>query len=306
MIGISLDRKRLASLLFPTCVLFILFVPAPARGDLSSKEARNLIAKAGGMSLPSSSVRVKKPVMLQSTLAEVAADIDLVFRIAQEPSGVWRLKELRTGEGRWEKLEVIARASGAELPPGNCDNRDQFQRRVEGDLTARAARCLIASLFGVELPSDDVRIKSVSGFGLPLASAPSAIAAAQVRVYVHVMKDRSGWQLHALKSGSRDWTPLHTTLSAIAAIKSDLARDEMKTIAVALEKFRQERGGFVISDQLSVLIDHLSPRFLARVIRLDPWENPYEYDGTRDRFTVRSAGPDGNLNTADDVVFSVP
>ena len=78
----------------------------------------------------------------------------------------------------------------------------------------------------------------------------------------------------------------------------------MKTLAAALEKFRQERGGFLVSDQHEALIDHLCPRYLAQVIRLDPWENPYHYQGTRDHFSLRSTGPDGKLNTADDVVFT--
>jgi hypothetical protein len=71
-----------------------------------------------------------------------------------------------------------------------------------------------------------------------------------------------------------------------------------------LEKFRAERGFYVASDEQRVLIDHLSPRYLRRVIRVDPWHRLYQYQGERDRFSLRSDGPDGKQNTADDVVIS--
>jgi hypothetical protein len=55
-----------------------------------------------------------------------------------------------------------------------------------------------------------------------------------------------------------------------------------------------------------VLIDHLSPRYLARVIRVDPWHRPYQYEGQPDRYSLRSLGPDGKPNTQDDIVVSGP
>jgi hypothetical protein len=72
-------------------------------------------------------------------------------------------------------------------------------------------------------------------------------------------------------------------------------------IGGALEKFRKDRGFFVVSDSHSVAVDYLSPRYLPRVIRLDPWHQPYKYRGERDRFTLRSAGPDGKEDTPDDI-----
>ncbi|HYY43328.1 MAG TPA: type II secretion system protein GspG, partial [Pyrinomonadaceae bacterium] len=51
----------------------------------------------------------------------------------------------------------------------------------------------------------------------------------------------------------------------------------------------------------AALVDQLNPRYTAAIIRLDPWHRPYEYTGTTDSFTLRSLGPDGKANTADDV-----
>jgi hypothetical protein len=55
-----------------------------------------------------------------------------------------------------------------------------------------------------------------------------------------------------------------------------------------------------------VLIDHLSPKYLIRVIRVDPWHRPYQYDGQQDHYSLRSLGPDGKPNTPDDIVVSGP
>lgn len=281
-------------------------VPVTVRAQLSAKQARTLITKAGGMSLPSGAVHVQKPVMINANLAEATADVDLVFRLAQQPSGGWRVTEFRTGQDRWEELELIARAGGRELPAGNCDNKDQYQRSAASDLNIKQARCLVAELFAIDLPSDAVRIKSISGLGLPLASQSSALAETLVRFGVRFTREGKGWRAHEFKTGTRDWIDIDQIAASVAAVKGSRARDDLKTIASALDKFRQDRGAFVVSDKHPALIDHLSPRYLARVIRLDPWHNPYDYSGDRDRFTLRSAGPDGKVNTPDDIVLSVP
>lgn len=293
-------------LLLSACLLLVFLVPAVVQANLSSKQARNLISKAGGMSLPSSSVKVEKPQMLNPSLAQAAADLELVFKLTRFSTGVWRITEFRTGSDRWEKLELIASAAGRELPSGDCDNKDLFQPRMVSDLTVKNARCLVAELFAVDLPSDAVRIKSLSGFVVPIASEPSALVVTRVRFDVRFARDRGKWHIQDFRTGSRDWVSVDSLVATVASAKSTQARDEMKLIAGALDKFRQDRGGFLVSDQHPTLIDHLSPKYLAQVIRVDPWQNGYQYEGTRDRFTLRSAGPDGKLNTADDIVLSSP
>lgn len=288
------------------CVLVTLLTPVIARADLSASQARKLITKTAGMNLPSGSVRVQKPVMIDPNSAEATAEIDIVFRLSRHSSGGWRIAEVRTGQDRWEQLELIARAAGRHLPQSHCEKRNQFQQPVAGDLTVRESRCLVAALFGVELPSDGVRIKSTSGLGIPGASEPSATVVSLVRLGVRFTRDRSGWHTSSFKTEGNDWIGVEGIEGALAAAKANQARDEMKTLAAALAKFREERGAFVVSDKHPVLLDHLSPKYLGRVLRLDPWNNPYQYAGESNHFTLRSAGPDRKINTADDVVFSSP
>lgn len=280
-------------------------VPTHARTDLSKSQARKVIQTMAGWSLPGSAVRVAS-VTSNSEGAEVSAEIQTVFRVRLN-EGHWQLTEIRTGQDRWERLEVIAKAADVELPSGECDSPSQFARaRSPNELTNKRARCLIASLLGVALPSDDVRIKSISSFGLSIGSESTALVTALVRADFHLVRGATGWQVVAFKSGGRHWLRIIDVPAGIDQIKRSTATDELSTIAKALSEFRRERGYFVVSDKESVLIDHLSPKYLTRVIRVDPWHRPYHYDGQQDRYSLRSLGPDGKPNTPDDIVVSGP
>ena len=275
-----------------------------ARADLSQKQARKAIQTMTGWSLAGDAVRVRSVRSGSTDSADVSAEIEAVFRLRLH-EGHWELREIRTGQDRWEQLEVIAQAAHAELPAGECDAQSQFGRsKPETELTTRRARCLVAALLGIALPSDDVRIKEVSP-GLPIGSE-SALVTALVQVEFRLAREAKVWRVTELKTGARDWVNVTNLPAAIDQIKRSAAGDDLSTIAKALGDFRRERGHFVVSDKESVLIDHLSPRYLARVIRVDPWHRPYQYEGQQDHYSLRSLGPDGKPNTPDDIVFSSP
>src|ERR1043165_4786591 len=285
--------------------LFVLFVLlcgvfTHARADLSQKQARKVIQTMGGWSLPSDSVRIRS-VSGSGESVEVSAEIEAVFRMRLF-EGHWQLQEIRTAPDRWEQLEVIARAAKVELPAGECDGPSTMAT----DLSTRRARCLVASLFGVSLPSDDVRIKEIDPFGLSIGSESTALVTALVRVDFRLGRDASGWHVTEFKSGARNWVNVANLPAAIDEAKRSTAAADLSTIAKALGDYRRDRGYFVVSDKESVLIDHLSPRYLARVIRVDPWYRPYQYEGQQDHYSLRSLGPDGKPNTPDDVVVSGP
>ena len=287
---------------------FVLVIvnPISARADLSRNQARKVIQTMAGWSLPGSAVRVQDVKSNGNESAEVSAEIQAVFRLRMH-EGHWELREIRTGPDRWERLEVLANAVKVELPAGECDAPSQFARRKsDTELTTKRARCLVATLLGVALPSDDVRIKEVSPFGLSLGSESAALITALIQVDFRLARDTRGWRVTEFKSGTRDWVNISDVPIAIDQVKRAAANEDLSTIAKALGDFRRDRGYFVVSDKESVLIDHLSPRYLTRVIRVDPWHRPYQYDGQQDRYSLRSLGPDGKPNTPDDVVVSGP
>jgi hypothetical protein len=288
-------------------VLFVLLcgTAIPAYADISRKDARRALQNMLGWSLPSDAVRIQS-IRSSAEGAEVSAEIQTVFRLRLF-EGHWQLREIRTAPDHWERLEIIARAAGAELPAGECDAPSEFARsKSDTELTTKRARCLVASLFGVALPSDDVRIREISPFGLSIGSESAALVDAFVRADFRLVRDAKRWRVAEFKSGNRDWVNVAGLAASIDQVKRTTAADELSTVAKALVDFRRERGSFVVSDSESVLIDHLSPRYLPRVIRVDPWYRPYQYDGQPNHYSLRSLGPDGKRDTPDDVVVSGP
>jgi hypothetical protein len=171
--------------------------------------------------------------------------------------------------------------------------------RAAGDLTPKEARRLIAHMAGIQLPSDAVRIKDVSAMGT------SATVIAQVETAFKFDKASDGkWRVAEIRTGDRRWEDVDLLVKALNVEKSARARAELESMATALEAYRRERGSYLTSKSHAALIDNLNPRFLPRVIRVDPWNQPYEYEGTSASFVLRSAGPDEKPNTADDVVVS--
>ena len=260
-----------------------------------------------GASLPSSAVHVQTIRAGADGSAEASVELGAVFR-ARATDGRWRLSEVRTGQDTWERLDLIAQALQVKLPAGGCDELSQFGRRDASptDLTVKRARCLVAELLGVTLPADQVRIKDISSLDLPFGSESSALIESSIQVDFRLAREARGWRVSEFKSGNRAWTNLDALPVALNEVKRASATSDLATIANALIDFRRKRGSFVVSDKESVLIDHLSPHYLTRVIRVDPWHRPYQYDGAQDRFSLRSLGPDGKPNTPDDIVVSGP
>jgi hypothetical protein len=165
-----------------------------------------------------------------------------------------------------------------------------------GDLTPKEARKLIANMAGIKLPSDAVRVREVSMLG------SSALVVAQVETAFRFNKGDDGkWRVAEIRTGDNAWEDVEMLVRAVNNEKALRARAEMETLATALEAFRRERGFYVVAKGESILVDQLNPRYLARIVRVDPWHKPYLYEGTRDAYTLRSAGADGKENTADDV-----
>jgi hypothetical protein len=170
--------------------------------------------------------------------------------------------------------------------------------RAADDLSAKEARRLIARMAGIELPSEAVRVRSISSLG------SSAVVEAQVETAFRFVRGDDGkWRVAEIRTGDNKWEDLDMIARAVNQEKTERARAELETFATALESFRRERGFYVEAATAGALVDQLNPLYLARVIRLDPWHRPYQYEGTRGQYTLRSVGLDGKPDTADDIVL---
>jgi hypothetical protein len=281
--------------------LFALLVPT-VRAELTSKQARKLITRMAGIELTDGSVRVKSISATGPAGAEVAAEIRTVFKFEKDKQGSWRVSEVRIGPDRWEDLTFFAGALKSQITATECNAPDPpFRGALATDPSVKRARCLLGGLLGVEVPSDSVRIQEVAPLAIPMATQPAALVIAWIRVDARLVNGSKGWQVGELRTGKREWVPLQPLVTALNEEKQRKARTDLELMARALELFRSERGHYVVSDKHSVAIDHLNPRYLSQVIRVDPWRQPYKYDGQRDHFILRSSGPDAKDDTADDI-----
>src|SRR5215831_12592555 len=148
--------------------------------------------------------------------------------------------------------------------------------RAAGDLSPGEARRVIARMAGIQLPSDAVRVKDIS------TSGNSAVVVAQVETAFRLVKgDREKWRVAEIRTGDRKWEDVDLLVKALNSEKSARARAELESIATALESYRREHGFYVEAKSEARLIDQLNPRYLARIIRVDPWHQPYEYEGSK-------------------------
>lgn len=297
--------------LFPACAAILLSLHclamvanAQAKSPLSTSAARNVIRRMAGIELPSSAVRVERVFSPDGKVVDVLASIETAFRLVQE-QGRWRVAEIRTGDNRWEEIGLILRALEVEETTGSAcaEASSTVARGEEPDPGARLVRCLIAELAGIALPSDAVRVKSISPLALPFSNAPSAVVEARVAVNFRLLKGADGkWRVTEIGTGGNRRAGVESLVSRLNELKKARALEDLNAMATALEAFRRERGFYVEAKTEGVLVDQLNPRYLRRVIRIDPWRKPYQYEGTRDAYVLRSAGADGKADTGDDII----
>jgi hypothetical protein len=133
----------------------------------------------------------------------------------------------------------------------------------------------------------------------------STVVTAQVETAFHFVKgDNDKWRIAEIRTGDRRWEDVDNLMKALNAEKAALAHAELETIATALESYRREHGSYPELKSEAALVDRLNPRYLARIIRVDPWHQPYSYEGTRASFVLRSSGADEKPNTPDDVTLT--
>ena len=299
------SKIRAASFLPLLALCALALAPANARADLSAKQARKAITHMTGFELTNGAVRVKTISNTSATAAEVSAEIRTVFKFEQDKQGSWRVAEIRTGQDRWEDINLLATALKTQAAANECNAPDPpFRGAAALDPSVKRARCLLGSLLGVEVPSDAIRIQEVDPMPIPLASQASAVVVAWLRVDTRLLNGPKGWQVTELRTGNREWVIVDPLVAAVNEEKKKQARADLESIAKALEQFHRDRGSYVVSDRQAVVIDQLNPRYLPQIIRIDPWHQAYKYLGERDRFTLRSIGPDGKENTPDDIILS--
>lgn len=284
--------------------------PKPA---LSEGNARRAVAAAPGFALKTGDVRVRSVSPAGELPVTVVAEVKTAVRFEKvegedagaggaggeggdgggqgrngDVGGQWRAVELRTADRNWEELDWLAAAVGAV--------RVEDARRVLAEMAGEFESRLRESGKAEEVERGAVRLKDFSA----LLSSATAVVTVEAAFRLERGADRK-WRVTEVAVGDVPGVNLDRLLASVNEQKAARARSELEAIRAALEAFRRERGFYVVADGGAALGDHLSPRYLPRVLRLDPWQRPYRYGGTRERYTLSSDGADGKSGTPDDV-----
>jgi hypothetical protein len=306
--------------------------PKPA---LKESAARRAVAEAPGFALRTSAVKVREISPAGSTPVMVSAGVTVAFRLVRvedervpQTGGAfkvkrWRAAEFRTGDRSWEEFDLVADGVGPERLEAARRALEELVTEFEAQqaAAARAAAAVVVPSVSTEgadkdQPKDQKKDEAAKETAAPLTRGPltvkqlslmgsSAVAEVEVAALFTVSKDARGkWRVTDIEVGGEMARDLQTLWLTVNARKAARAREDLAEMREALEAFRRERGFYVVGEDPVVLYDHLGPRYAKRIIRLDPWHNPYRYAGTQASYTLASDGPDGKRNTADDVTLS--
>ena len=306
--------------------------PKPA---LKESDARRAVAEAPGFALRTSAVKVREISPAGSTPVTVSAGVTVAFRLVRvedervpQTGGAfkvkrWRAAEFRTGDRLWEEFDLVADSAGPERLEAARRALEELVTEFEAQqaAAARAAAAVVVPSVSTEgadkdQPKDQKKDEAAKETAAPLTRGPltvkqlslmgsSAVAEVEVAALFTVSKDARGkWRVTGVEVGGESVGDLEALWLKADAHKVERVRADFAEMREALEAFRRERGFYVVGEDSVVLFDHLGPRYAKRIIRLDPWHNPYRYAGTQASYTLASDGPDGKRNTADDVTLS--
>jgi hypothetical protein len=308
--------------------------PKPA---LKEGEAKRVVAATPGFKLKRSAVKIKEVSAAGATPVSVVAGVTLAFRFARvedervpQTTGVfkqerWRAVEFRTGDRSWEEFDFLAAPLGAERL--EAARRALEELATEFEARQSAAKGKDEGEGGAKQDGDAKgedknkrggkgKSKNKGKSAGPLTRGPltikqlnamlsSAVAEVVVEATFRLAKDASGkWGVAEVSVADAPSGDLAALWRSADAQKAARARADLEAVRAALEAFRRERGFYVVAEDSAALLDHLSPRYIKQIIRLDPWHNPYRYTGTTAAYTLASDGADGKPGTADDVTLS--
>jgi hypothetical protein len=92
--------------LIVSAVIFLFILATAVAAGLSAAEARKQIALALGFDKPDA-IHIKSISSGIGGQAIVEATVDTAFRLQQDKEGNWKAAEVRTGDRRWESLELL-------------------------------------------------------------------------------------------------------------------------------------------------------------------------------------------------------
>ncbi len=154
----------------------------------------------------------------------------------------------------------------------------------------------IRNLDNAQLKKDEIEILDVQ------QSGDLTIAEVKIQTALKLRRVGESWHLEEIRLGDRRWEKADVILAAISQQREQIAGRQLADIQSAIESYRSSYGELPAAEDFQQLIDALSPLYLTQVIRLDPWSRGFYFHRISEAtYDLRSAGPDGEFQTADDI-----
>jgi hypothetical protein len=153
-------------------------------------------------------------------------------------------------------------------------------------------------LGGAEFEQEAVEVLSID------ESGNYALAEISVKTAVKLKKEGGRWEIDEVRLGDRRWESMDRILRALEANRQADTAKQMGQIRVGINRYVEKHGSLPEASDFGALIDLLCPGYVQKVTRLDAWSNGFLYRRKSDStLELRSAGPDGKFDTADDLVM---
>ncbi len=156
----------------------------------------------------------------------------------------------------------------------------------------------VAQFNGTDLDSKNVEI-------LKLYKVQGRMVA-EIRVKTAVMlsKKEDKWTIEQIRIGDRRWADADAVMAVINKRLDESTLKRLKEVSQGLDRYLAAKGEVPNVTQVARLMDLLNPEYMPEAVFSDSRGNPLCYRRLSERrYEVRSAGPDGRLDTADDLVL---
>lgn len=158
-------------------------------------------------------------------------------------------------------------------------------------------RELLQRIAGANFSREQVQIKKISG-----GIGGDVIVEAQIETAYRLTKVKDDWRIAEIRLGDRHWESFELIEEAVRREKTRRTLNLIEELAGGLTAYQKASGQFVAGDNISQLLDAISPRYISTPHRFDLWGTPFEYQGNAGGYRLRSAGPDRKSGTPDDLV----
>ena len=157
------------------------------------------------------------------------------------------------------------------------------------------------------LPEEHLEEKDIEILNLTQVSGSEAIAETRLRTAFRLEKVRGMWVVREVRLGQGQWEKVSNLLQTLEKVKTEETGAMLDRIAEAILRYRKENLNLPVFVDYIGLSDLLSPKYLSPLIRLDAWRRPLAAERTGSgEILLRSAGPDGQFGTDDDIRRNVP